>query len=81
VSGVDDSVVTLTLTGLVEAGVEHRSVVLTDDEGRIWQLGAAGSTVLGRRVRVVGRPRPDLLTTAQQGTPLAVVDLTVIDDR
>jgi hypothetical protein len=69
---------TVVVSGLVEHGVEHGSVVLTDQDGRTWQLGSAGRDVVGHRVRVTGRPRPDVLTTAQQGTPLQVLELAVL---
>lgn len=67
------------LTGRVESGVEAGSVVLYDDGGSAWQLGRAWAHLAGRRVVVRGRPRPDLLTTAQQGTPLAVESVESAD--
>lgn len=70
----------VTLTGRVEEGVEHRSVVLRGDDGRLWQVGAACSRVVGRRVRVTGRPREGMLTTAMQGVPFAVEDVVVLDE-
>jgi hypothetical protein len=57
---------------VVEQGVEHGSIVLRDDDGGTWQLGRRWGRAVGRRVVVRGLPRPDVLTTAQQGTPLAV---------
>jgi hypothetical protein len=72
------SQLTVVVTGLVEHGVEHGSVVLTDSDGRTWQLGPAGRDVVGHRVQVTGRPRPDMLTTAQQGTVLQVLELAVL---
>jgi hypothetical protein len=69
----------LRLAGRVESGVEAGSVVLHDDGGSAWQLGRAWAHLAGRRVVVRGRPRPDLLTTAQQGTPLAVESVESAD--
>jgi hypothetical protein len=70
----------VTIVGRVEQGVEHRSVVLRGDDGRTWQIGAAGAGSVGLRVRVLARPLPGLLTTAMQGVPVHVLDLTVLQD-
>jgi len=64
------------VTGSVSEGVETGSVVLTADDGKLWQLGRRWQHLTGRRVAVVGRPRPDLLTTAQQGVVLEVDEVT-----
>ncbi len=64
------------ITGSVTEGVETGSVVLTGDDGRVWQIGRRWQHLSGRRVAVVGRPQPDLLTTAQQGVVLLVDEVT-----
>jgi hypothetical protein len=64
------------ITGSVTEGVESGSVVLTGDDGRVWQLGRRWQHLTGRRVAVVGTPQPDLLTTAQQGVVLVVDEVT-----
>jgi hypothetical protein len=64
------------VTGSVSEGVENGSVVLTGDDGRVWQIGRRWQHLTGRRVDVVGRPQPDLLTTAQQGVVLLVDEVT-----
>jgi hypothetical protein len=64
--------------GRVEAGVEHGSVVLRGEDGSTWQLGAGRRDLVGCVVVVRGRPRPDVLTTAQQGVPLEVLDVEVV---
>lgn len=66
------------LSGVVVDGVEHGSVVLRDDDGGQWQLGRGHAGLVGRRVRLRGRVRPDVMTTAQQGVPVEVLE--VLDD-
>jgi hypothetical protein len=68
------------LAGVVVDGVEHGSVVLRDDDGGQWQLGRAHSALVGRRVRLRGRVRPDVMTTAQQGVPVEVLEVLGSDD-
>ncbi len=63
--------------GVVTAGVEHGSVVLTGADGRGWQLGRSHGHLVGCTVVVRGRPR-DMMTTAQQGIPFAVLALEVV---
>lgn len=70
--------VSLVLRGTVRQGVEWRSVVLHTDDGRTFQLGGAYAGYEGREVRVVGRPRLDMATTAQEGVPLTVDSLDVL---
>ena len=73
------------VTGRVEAGVEHGSVVLVADPGgpgcAVYQLGSLWRHVVGRRVHVVGTTDPGRLTTAQQGESLTVLSLTEEDAR
>lgn len=60
------------VTGSVVEGVEHGSVVLVAEDGATYQLGRGYQHLIGRRVAVRGRARPDVMTTAQQGVVLAV---------
>jgi len=71
----------VTVVGTVASGVEHRSVVLRADDGTVWQVGAARAYLVGCRVRVVGRTRPGLLTTAMQGTLLKVESVEVLQGQ
>jgi hypothetical protein len=59
----------VTVTGTVEAGVEANCLLL---KGYLLVGGANGAVRAGAKVTVTGRPRPELLTTCQQGTPLQV---------
>lgn len=65
----------LELEGVVEEGVEAGAVVLREASGRTWLLGASRRGLVGHRVRVRGAERRGVLTTAQQGPPLAVHEL------
>jgi hypothetical protein len=67
------------VTGKVEAGVEHGSVVLRDGRGQQWQIGRRWSHLTGCTVRLVGHLRPGMMTTAQQGTLLAVDEVEVLE--
>ncbi len=67
------------LTGVVVEGVEHGSVVLRDDDGGQWQVGRGQASLVGRRVRLRGLVRTDVMTTAQQGVPFEVHE--VLDDQ
>jgi Protein of unknown function (DUF5818) len=58
--------------GSVIEGVEHGSVVLVCEDGATYQLGRGYQHLIGRRVAVRGRARPDVMTTAQQGVVLTV---------
>jgi len=62
----------LELEGVVEEGVERGAVVLRAADGGTWLVGAAQRHLVGHRVRVRGAEQRGLLTTAQQGPPLAV---------
>jgi hypothetical protein len=64
-----------TFTGSVVEGVEHGSVVLECEDGGTYQLGGAHRQLVGRRVRVTGRRRDDVMTLQQQGVLLAVLDV------
>ena len=79
-SGADaESIVTL--TGTVEQGVESRSIVLLDDaRSPLAQLSgrSAENYPFGARVQVTGRFVTGLRTTAQQGRPFRVDELTVL---
>ena len=72
----DKPVAPARIIGSVSEGVETGSVVLTGDDGRVWQLGRRWQHLSGRRVAVTGRPQPDLLTTTQQGVVLLVDEVT-----
>lgn len=66
----------VTVTGTVEAGVEHGCLMLRAG-GTLYQLvGQDPGIVEGANVTVRGRPDPDLMTTCQQGTPLHVIEVT-----
>lgn len=66
--------------GRVEAGVEPGSVVLVAELGAaVYQLGRAWEHAVGRRVDVVAQTMPGVMTTAQQGAPVQVLSLTVVD--
>lgn len=67
------------LSGLVVDGVEHGSVVLRDDDGGQWQVGRGHAGLVGRRVRLRGRVRQDVMTTAQQGVPFEVLEVLASD--
>jgi hypothetical protein len=64
----------ITVRGRVEEGVEPGCIVLRADAGPTYLLVGADPAIAspGVRVEVVGDPRIDLLTTCQQGIPLAV---------
>ena len=68
-----------TVTGQVETGVEHGSVVLRDRAGGQWQIGRRWGHLVGCTVRLVGHPRTDVMRTAQQGTLFAVDEVEVLD--
>ena len=65
------------VAGVVQAGVEHGSVVLTGSDGRTWQLGRGQAHLVGCTVSLRGRRR-DVMTTAQQGVPLEVLAVEVV---
>lgn len=72
---LDDVVV---VEGQVSEGVESGSVVLRGADGRSWQLGRSHTGLVGRTVSLRGRPRRDVMTTAQQGVPLEVLSVEVV---
>ncbi len=47
--------------------------------GTTWLLGPRWGHLAGQEVVVTGTPQHGLLTTAQQGTPLAVAEVTTLD--
>ncbi len=76
---MDENARGTTVAGRVETGVEHGSVVLRDGDGGQWQIGRGWGHLVGCSVRLVGRPRPDVMTTAQQGTVFAVDEVEVLE--
>jgi hypothetical protein len=64
----------VTVRGRVEEGVEVGCTVLRADDGTVYLLIGADTSIAapGARVEVVGDPRIDMVTTCMQGTPLAV---------
>ena len=64
--------------GEVHEGVEGGSVVLRGADGRTWQLGRSHAHLVGCTVALRGRPRRDVMTTAQQGVPLEVLAVEVV---
>ncbi len=58
-----------TLTGTVEAGVEPGCRLL---DGYQLVGGPADVLTAGTRVTVTGQPKPDMMTTCQQGIPFVV---------
>lgn len=69
------------VSGVVEEGVEHRSLVLTAQDGTTYQVGSVPGLRAGMRVELVGRALTDMMTTAQQGTPFAADRVTFLDER
>ncbi len=63
-----------TLRGVPAEGVEDKCVVMTADDGNVYQLLGGDRAVLlsGARVEVEVRIQKDLMTTCQQGTPALV---------
>jgi hypothetical protein len=66
----------VTLTGTIENGVEPGCILLDAGPGHRYVLQGDGGKrallVAGSRVRITGRPAPELLSYCQQG-PLLVV--------
>lgn len=77
----DDTPRQVAVRGRVEQGVEHGSVVLVAEPGgpgaATYQLGAAWQHAIGHRADLVAQTVPGMMTTAQQGTPVRVLSLTV----
>ena len=66
----------ITITGVVEEGVERGCTVLRSGDQLYQLIGSADPRITpGTRLRVRGRPNPNLMTTCQQGTPFQVVDI------
>ena len=65
-----------TVVGVVEEGVEHGCIMLRTT-GELYQLVGSADPMIqpGARLRVTGRPNPNLITTCQQGTPFQVVEV------
>jgi hypothetical protein len=64
----------MAVRGVVEEGVEAGCTILRSDTGTTYLLlgGDRATLSFGRRVEVVGVPKPDLVTTCQQGVPFMV---------
>ena len=63
------------VSGVVELGVESGCRVLRTDT-ELYQLISADPGIrAGARLTVRGRPRPDMMTTCQQGIPLQVTEV------
>ncbi|MER6590972.1 hypothetical protein ABT214_03730 [Micromonospora purpureochromogenes] len=58
-----------TITGTVQAGVEPNCLLV---EGYQLIGGPRDVLTVGARVTVTGQPKPDMMTTCQQGTPFVV---------
>jgi hypothetical protein len=68
-----DKAGTMTMTGLVEAGVENGCLIMRTD-GKVYLLVGGDKTVVkaGARVQVTGRLVPDLKSYCMQGTAFQV---------
>ncbi|SMD18441.1 hypothetical protein [Lentzea albidocapillata] len=66
----------ITLTGVVQSGVEPSCLVLKADDGRQFLLLGGNPDVLqtGAEVMVEGTPALEKPTTCMQGIPLRVTD-------
>jgi hypothetical protein len=65
----------MTMTGEVQAGVEHGCLIM-EVEGKTYLLVGGDRSVVreGARITVRGHPNPDLITTCQQGEPFEVAE-------
>ena len=64
------------VTGVVEAGVENGCTLLRTDTDLYQLMGSSDPLIRpGARLTIVGRPRSDIATTCQQGTPLQVLEV------
>lgn len=63
----------VTLTGTVEAGVEHGCLILNAN-GQVYSLFGGDRSVLvaGTQVEVTGHEAPNVMSFCQQGTPFQV---------
>ena len=66
----------ITVTGVIEAGVERGCVILRAGTTLYLLVGQHPAIVAGATLVVRGRPDPGLITTCQQGTPLHVIEVT-----
>ncbi|MGA8044708.1 MAG: hypothetical protein WCA30_00420 [Dermatophilaceae bacterium] len=68
----------VTVTGLLEEGVESGCVVITDDQsGQVYTVtGTDLPERLGERVTVTGTVDPDMVSYCQQGAILLVDEVT-----
>ena len=82
-SGREDKPRRVVVEGMVTEGVEMGSVVLVANPGgpgsATYQLGPAWQQVIGRRVDLAAQTMPGMMTTQQQGEPVRVISLTVVD--
>jgi len=63
----------LTMTGVVEAGVERGCLLMTYGDKKYLLMGGDPNVVKeGAKITVRGRPNPGLLSYCQQGTPFEV---------
>lgn len=64
------------IVGVVEAGVE-RGCMLLRTATELYQLTGSVDPIIrpGAHLTVRGRPRPDLMTTCQQGVPFQVTEV------
>jgi hypothetical protein len=66
----------ITVTGLIEEGVEAGCVLLRANNQAYLLLGGDRAMISkGGRVTVRGKPQPGLMTTCQQGTPFQVSEI------
>ncbi len=63
-----------TLRGIASEGVEANCVVMTTDDGTVYQLlgGDRALILSGARIEVSVLIQNDIMTTCQQGTPALV---------
>lgn len=68
----------VTVTGVLEEGVESGCVVLTDEEsGQVYTVTGRGLPErIGQRVTVTGTVDPDMVSYCQQGAILLVDEVT-----
>lgn len=65
----------ITVTGVVQPGVEPNCRVLATEDGDYLLLGSDPALQEGRRVVVTGTKKPETATTCMQGLPLEVKDV------
>jgi hypothetical protein len=65
----------MTITGVVEAGVEGGCLLIPYGDKKYLLMGGDPNVVkAGARITVRGRPNPSLLSYCQQGTPFEVAE-------